>query len=486
MPAIDLKYAIGLTPKKAIKYFESKGNKISWDWHDTLDDAHAKAFTVAKVAKADILQDIRNEVDKAIKEGKGFKDFQNNLEPLLKQKGWWGEQIIVDSKGTAQKVQLGSTRRLQLIYDTNIQVAFQQGRYKNQLDAAPLKPYWQYLTKDDGRVRPAHAALHEKVFRFDDPFWDHFYPPNGFRCRCRVKALSEKNIKDKNLEVDSAEGKLLNVERRLGDKTYINTQYRVHTKDGYQNITPDAGWNYNPGKAPNRLELRKEYDPDINKQLQKALDQGNIKHVPPVNSIEELETWTSNNIKATVSNIKATDIDNAREYIDAIATAEKDFNIKIPSNIEFGPLEKAASSQYNPENNIITLNHKNIDYKAFYQADNLFFSKFDKSIPSSVTDSKKALFFHELAHSIDHNNDLKYRKAISNLTEEEKDYLFDNISGIARQNLLEADDPTKLGGETFAECFAAYISNHLQKKNIPPVVLSLIIEAIEVNSYDPQ
>jgi hypothetical protein len=111
----------------------------------------------------------------------------------------------------------------------------------------------------------------------------------------------------------------------------------------------------------------------------------------------------------------------------------------------------------------------------------LFFSKFDKNIPSSVTDSKKALFYHELAHSIDHNNDLKYRKIISNLTEEEKDFLFDNISGIARINLLSASEENLIGGETFAECFSAYISNHPQKKNIPPAMILLIKEAIKDN-----
>ncbi|MGE8685126.1 MAG: phage head morphogenesis protein, partial [Acinetobacter sp.] len=43
-------------PAEAIEYLESKGHKIGWDWHQTLDDAHSRAFTVAKVAKLDLLQ----------------------------------------------------------------------------------------------------------------------------------------------------------------------------------------------------------------------------------------------------------------------------------------------------------------------------------------------------------------------------------------------------------------------------------------------
>ena len=61
MPAdVDLGYAIGLEPAKAIEYFESKGYKIGFRWQDVAAEAHAKAFTVAGVMKVDVLQDIRS------------------------------------------------------------------------------------------------------------------------------------------------------------------------------------------------------------------------------------------------------------------------------------------------------------------------------------------------------------------------------------------------------------------------------------------
>jgi hypothetical protein len=28
------------------------------------------------------------------------------------------------------------------------------------------------------------------IYRRDDPFWDHFTPPNGFNCRCGVRILT--------------------------------------------------------------------------------------------------------------------------------------------------------------------------------------------------------------------------------------------------------------------------------------------------------
>jgi SPP1 gp7 family putative phage head morphogenesis protein len=47
-----------------------------------------------------------------------------------------------------------------------------------------LYPMLQYETVGDGRVRPEHAVLDGIVKPVDDKFWNKFYPPNGWNCRC--------------------------------------------------------------------------------------------------------------------------------------------------------------------------------------------------------------------------------------------------------------------------------------------------------------
>lgn len=42
----------------------------------------------------------------------------------------------------------------------------------------------QYRTAGDDRVRPEHAALNGITLPPSDKFWDEYYPPNGWRCRC--------------------------------------------------------------------------------------------------------------------------------------------------------------------------------------------------------------------------------------------------------------------------------------------------------------
>lgn len=44
----------------------------------------------------------------------------------------------------------------------------------------------QYRTQRDNKVRPEHAALDRVTLPMSDPFWQEYYPPNGWNCRCTV------------------------------------------------------------------------------------------------------------------------------------------------------------------------------------------------------------------------------------------------------------------------------------------------------------
>lgn len=244
----ELKGLFKLAPAKAIKYFKKKGNTLSWDWYEVWQHSHKKTFTVAKVMKEDVLKDIRTAVDKALSEGKTFLEFQKELKPTLQKKGWWGEQIVVDTDGVAQKVQLGSMYRLKTIYRVNMQTAYMAGRYETQIDNTENRPYWQYVAVMDSSTRPEHAELNGLVFRYDDPFWKSFYPPNGWNCRCRVTALSDYNLEKKKISVNSSSGLLSDEMKLVSKKSGEYKPVSVYTDPlTGKKISTDAGWSYNPG-----------------------------------------------------------------------------------------------------------------------------------------------------------------------------------------------------------------------------------------------
>lgn len=245
--AVDLSIAINQAPADAVAYFRAKGFAISDDWQDVWTRAHARAFTVAKATQMDVLTAIRNEVDAALSQGLTAKQFQANLKPQLEKLGWWGKKEV-----DGREVQLGSPYRLNTIYRQNLQTAYMAGRYRRMLSRTKTHPYWQYVAIDDGQTRPAHARLRGKVFRFDDPIWDIIYPPNGWGCRCRVRALTEAQVKAMGLTVENGEGYIHRfdtetVARGTGEVLTV-PHARIDLPDG-SSMSPDLGWAYSPGEA---------------------------------------------------------------------------------------------------------------------------------------------------------------------------------------------------------------------------------------------
>ncbi len=252
MPKLDdatLSAIFGLPPKAAIAYMQKKGFAITWNWQEMIDEAHARAATVAKVMRMDILQDIRDAWENAAIEGTTFEAFRDSLTPILQAKGWWGRPLVKNPDGVSEPALLGSPHRLETIYRTNLQSAYMAGRYHAMNESTDTHPYWMYVAVMDSRTRPAHRAMNGKVFRADDPIWDTFYPPNGFQCRCRVRPISEYRLKKNGLTVASSSGNLVTRHEAIGQNSGnpVEARRTGMVVDGIF-CAPDAGFNYNPGK----------------------------------------------------------------------------------------------------------------------------------------------------------------------------------------------------------------------------------------------
>ncbi|WP_215782024.1 phage minor head protein [Paludibacterium sp. B53371] len=265
MATPDLSYAIGLPPEEAIRYFESKGFAIGFKWQDVWAEAHAKAFTVAGVTKLDVLTDIRDALSDALKNGATLADFQLRLQPLLEAKGWWGKGRIIDQATGEIYGKRLNPRRLETIFRTNMQSAYMAGRFQTQLASAEQRPFWEYVAVMDSRTRPAHRSLHGRVFRYDDPFWRTFYPPNGWNCRCRVRTRSARDMEQLGLFESSSEGRLETVEQPIDRQG--NTKPAVAFNDPVtgKRFMSDAGFGFNPGQAAYQPDLSR-YPPELVQQ----------------------------------------------------------------------------------------------------------------------------------------------------------------------------------------------------------------------------
>ncbi|MBP4542114.1 phage head morphogenesis protein, partial [Acinetobacter baumannii] len=215
---------------------------------------HSKAFTVAKIARMDLLQDIRQSLITAMEKGQTLEQWKASITPTLQEKGWWGKKTVINPEGREQEVQLGSPRRLRTIYDTNMQSAFAAGRYKAMLAGAEARPYWEWRHITISNPRKQHVALNGRLFRFDDPFWNVAYPPSEWGCKCRVIARSAREVEGK--EILSGEGNESDIYERVGvdrstgaDVIVKRTQFDIPTKDGKLTFAPAAGFNGSPASS---------------------------------------------------------------------------------------------------------------------------------------------------------------------------------------------------------------------------------------------
>lgn len=234
MPEVKLE---ALPPEEAIAFFRQKGYKIGFDWRDVWQQEHQAAFTVAKAMQLDILRDIRAGVDAALANGTTFADFRKSLKPLLVQKGWWGRADMQDpSTGEVKNVQLGSTRRLRTIYDTNLRTAHSEGQWERIQESKKSFPYLQYDGNNSEHPRLQHAAWDGMVLSVDDPFWQSHMPVKAWGCKCRVIQMTGGMLERRGLAVSESP--------KVPKATYTNAR-TGEVQQIPQGVDP--AFNYPPG-----------------------------------------------------------------------------------------------------------------------------------------------------------------------------------------------------------------------------------------------
>ena len=117
----------------------------------------------------------------------GFKTFHSMREIGLS---------MVTDRGTVKQYEdfKKDVQRINAHYNTN----YLHAEYYHAVGSAQMAARWneyakdgdrydlQYRTAGDSRVREEHRLLDGITLPVDDPFWDKYFPPNGWGCRCEA------------------------------------------------------------------------------------------------------------------------------------------------------------------------------------------------------------------------------------------------------------------------------------------------------------
>ncbi|MEF2965660.1 phage minor head protein [Paenibacillus sp. M1] len=222
--------------EEAAEFFGNKLLLKSTEFYQLAEEYRHQAFTVSGYSKIQVLKKFQDELLKAIEEGKTMREFKDRMNDFLERRGYEGiTNFQADN-----------------IFRTNVQTAYNVGHYKQMTDPSVLRlrPYWQYDAVNDQHTRPSHLAMDGRVFRADDPIWNTWYPPNGFRCRCGVKTLSERQVRERGLTVETSPPVSAEVNGR------------------FTNIIPDPNFATNPAKDAFKPDVSSYPEP-----LRKAFEQ---------------------------------------------------------------------------------------------------------------------------------------------------------------------------------------------------------------------
>ncbi len=209
---------------EAIDFLKAKLPEASVAWDSLAGPVHAKVFTVAGATSADLASDIHQSLVEALANGETITSFRKGFDAAVQKHGW----AYNGKRGW----------RTNIIFDTNMRTSHMAGRWAQIEANKERRPFLQYRTAGDARVRPAHRQWNGRIFPVGDSFWSTHYPPNGWNCRCTVRAYSQADLTEKGLQQSPP---------------YPMETRQVVSRDGtVTDVVPkgiDPGWDHNVGQS---------------------------------------------------------------------------------------------------------------------------------------------------------------------------------------------------------------------------------------------
>lgn len=224
--------AAPVNPSDAISFVRQKTLVTTARFGELEQEAHARAFTSAGMTEERMLARVAASVQRAISDGTGFSEFQKQFLKTAKDFDWRPNVVHGD-------VSAALRNRANLIYDTNMSMAFSAGEWArlNTPEAIDIYPWFQYRHHACQHPRAQHVAWDGLILPRDDPFWMTHWPPNGWRCHCTVEPVSRRDMRRNNWSVSESPP------IQLVEKRNPATGKIVQVPKGI-----DLGFAYNPGK----------------------------------------------------------------------------------------------------------------------------------------------------------------------------------------------------------------------------------------------
>jgi hypothetical protein len=216
--------------EQQIAFFRRKRNIVTESWLDVWESEHDQGFMVAGANRDELVADFAAAIRKAIDDGVTLEQFRRDFDRIVATHGW-------DYNG-------GRNWRSRVIYETNLRQSYNAGRWHQLQALKKSRPWWRYRHSDAVETpRPLHQAWDGMVLHCDDPWWQWFFPANGWGCQCYVEALNDRDLA--RLGKDGPDkAPAIEFEQRMVGQRSPGGPFLVETPVGV-----DPGFGYAPGRS---------------------------------------------------------------------------------------------------------------------------------------------------------------------------------------------------------------------------------------------
>lgn len=169
---------------EAIRDFKRRVPLTDPEFRDLSAAEKRRSFWVAGVTQARMVQEVKDAIDRAIRDGTTLEDFKAEVGDKLSEA--WGSEY---------------SPRLETVFRTNVLSSYNGGRH--QIFSDPVvqeaRPYLRFDAVGDARTSEICEQLDGTVLPADDPFWHTHTPPLHHQCRSILTPLTLEEAGDEGI-----------------------------------------------------------------------------------------------------------------------------------------------------------------------------------------------------------------------------------------------------------------------------------------------
>jgi SPP1 gp7 family putative phage head morphogenesis protein len=169
----------------AINEFIARGIVKPNELSTLMGDYAQRADVARRLMLENIQKEVRAQLERSLRDGGTYQQFAAAL----------------DEKKVSLGIADTDPSYLKMVFRTNVQGAYGAGRFKAMKDPVvqAARPYVQYRTVGDARVRPTHAVLDGTTYDASGGVWERICPPNNYNCRCSAVMLTPEEAAGKQI-----------------------------------------------------------------------------------------------------------------------------------------------------------------------------------------------------------------------------------------------------------------------------------------------